>query len=311
MSDTQFRLLIKTTISKLEFKLSKSRALSTYTIQTTISQDLKNLAALPNESRSFERGLDILKMKLAQLVRTDRIADVWEDLIGELTVLESSITVLSKMMEDQRHLNAALQQKQRQSNGWFFKKQNTSIKDVQKEEKDMEVQKDTEEDKPLDRVTKVIRNVIIAQELLGDDVKELKKLSSALHKCIDKTIPTSSIPNSNSENLDLEDRVCLEITRKLNGVDEDIVVQDYLKELCDVYTIDLYNEGKYKDHDSTEEGNNDNDNDNDDDKNNTNTGNNGKNNIDNGIGKTSNNFKTNKKFDDLDDLKQRFAALKK
>lgn len=305
-SDTQFRLLIKTTLSKLDFKLTKSRAISKHTIQSTIINELNNLSQVPNDSRNFERGLDILKMKLSQLVRSDRTADVWEDLIGELTVLESSIHTLSKMIESQHQLSVLKSQLQKQptkpKKTWSVFGFSVSTTDTQPSAP-LPV---TVENPPIDRLTKVIRNVIIAQEYLGDEVKELKKLALALNKCIDKTYVLENSPdtivdklveptnqeaeetaNDEKTQLDLEDRVYIEIVRKLRGDDEDIVVGDYLKELCDIYRIDLYNEGKYKDdglvtHDDNDKGDTEN---------------------------TKNRVK--KQLDDLDDLKSRFEALKK
>lgn len=119
---------------------------------------------------------------------------------------------------------------------------------------------------------------------MGDDIKELKKLSISLRKCIDVRI-LDIVPTQSDDELDLQDKICLEITRKLTGVDEGVVVKDYLNELCDVFKIDLYNEGKY---DKDEEGNDT-----------------------DGGGNSQSLSDTCKKLDDLDELKNRFAALKK
>lgn len=111
----------------------------------------------------------------------------------------------------------------------------------------------------------------------------------ALSKCVDKTV-LSNTPNVDIEkknektkqeqeaeqdgnddlkdsdssdetddSFDLEDRVYIEIVRKLRGDDEDIVVKDYMNELCDIYKIDLHNENKYQEieEDSVDDDNND------------------------------------------------------
>lgn len=324
-AETQLKLLIKTTKSKLEFKLSKSRSISTNTIQSVILPDLQNLVDLPNDSRSFERSFEILKMKISQLVRNDRTADVWEDIIGELAILENSINKLILMAEFQRDLIIKQQQmeiqnkKKSKNNNWSFlgfefKNSNNNIdQDTDK------LIKDNDNNEPLDRVTKVVRNILVANDNLSDDIKELHKLSLFLNKCINKELVLTKSPDlilyskNESKNvsksddkdkedkdgkniethnvqplpkLDLEDRIYIEIIRKLRGDDEDTVVNDYLHELCDIYKIDILNQGKYKNDDTS----------NDD---------------------TSNDDETiikpqiKKKLDDLDDLKQRFEALKK
>ncbi|KAG0684453.1 hypothetical protein C6P40_003268 [Pichia californica] len=337
-AESQLKLLIRTTKSKLEFKLSKSRSLSTHTIQTVIVPDLRNLVSMSNDSRSFERSFEILKMKLSQLVRNDRSADVWEDLIGELSILENSINKLITMAELQRSLIAKEQRQQQQNirsastngNGWSFLgfqfNDNKKTQPFSLESSDEEIK----ENEPLDRVTKVVRNVIVAEDYLSDDIKELHKLALALSKCIDKEKVITRSPSStekkiqindelnevdleseepgdlnddptdgkkksllnkktNSPNLDLEDRIYIEIVRKLRGDDEETVVDDYLTELCDIYRIDIYNDGKYKD--------DVNENDSD------------------GTESPPNNGdlkpQIKKRLDDLDDLKQRFEALKK
>lgn len=315
--DSQLKLLVRTSKAKLEFKLGKSRALSSYTIQTTIIPELRTLATIPNDSRPFERGLDILKMKLAQMVRNDRTADVWEDLIGELAVLENSLNQLVIMMEEQRELAAQRHLEERRKNtsssngtnkGWsilgFTITQGPSPKEGEERgitklpsEGDKNVVSD-DESKPLDRVTKVVRNVIVAQDYLSDDIKELHKLASALSKCIDKSDVLSHSPDTNDKTpaegtMDLEDRVYIEIVRKLRGDDEETVVTDYMHELCEIYRIDLYNEGKYKDDEVSgayedKEGNEG-----------------GK------LETQTSKPQVKKKLDDLDELKQRFEALKK
>lgn len=261
---TQFKLLIKTSSSKLKFKLSKSRTLSTHTIQTRILSELKNLAALPNDSRSFERGLDILKMELATLVRSDRVADVWEDLIGELAVLESSIHLLPGMIDHQLKLQkeradnfkrATALKQQKQKGGWSFLGFGSKSVEVSDETSvDTNEISDASElaSEPIDRLSKVIRNVVVAQEYLGDDIKELKKLAMSLNHCIDKDYllkqaPDTERTNDQNSKLDLEDRIYIEIVRKLKGEDEENVVNEYLKELSSVYRIDLYNENIYPD----------------------------------------------------------------
>lgn len=308
-TQNQFKLLIKTSASKLKFKLSKSRALSTNTIQTIILTELQNLAALPNDSRGFERGLDILKMKLATLVRSDRVADVWEDLTGELAILESSIHLLPAMIEHQRTLQkerldklkseATLKNPKPTGKGWhLFGFGFTTYEPV---EVPMDEPKDNSEAKkenlePIDRLSKVIRNIVIAQEYLGDDIKELKKLAVSLSYCIDKEYLLQHAPKDNKPeddiNLDLEDKIYNEIVRKLRGDDENKVINEYMKELANVYKVDLYNEGKYpsdENDDETKEVHG----------------------LDN---KTIEN-KSKKAFkqplSDLDALKQRFEALKK
>lgn len=338
-ADSQLKLLIRTTKSKLEFKLSKSRALSTHTIQTLVVPELRNLVTLANDSRSFERSLDILKMKLAQLVRNDRSADVWEDLIGELAVLENSVSKLISMIEVQRELaNERQIQERRQQRGdrsnggsgsmsWSFlgftfgdssnnnsprsEQQQSLLKpeenkpiiikdnDLDGENVQQEGEGEQLEEEKLDRVTKVVRNIIVAQDYLSDDIKELHKLTLALNKCIDKSdvlarSPDTTTKLSKDSPLDLEDRVYIEIVRKLRGDDEDAVVNDYMNELCDIYKIDIYNEGKYKDDEVS-----------DDDVD-----------ADSGGGNGNNEEKivkpqVKKQLDDLDDLKKRFEALKK
>ncbi|TID29851.1 hypothetical protein CANINC_001544 [Pichia inconspicua] len=299
---TQFKLLIKTSSSKLKFKLTKSRALSTHTIQTKILTELKDLAALPNDSRAFERGLDILKMDLATLVRSDRVADVWEDLIGELAILESSVHLLPGMIENQLKLQKekaeklkrakSLEQQKQQQGGWsFFGFKFRSTEPVSIPTDDVDIDDASElVSEPIDRLSKVIRNVVIAQEFLGDDIKELKKLAISLNHCIDKDnllkfAPETNGTNEETSNLDLEDRIYIEIVRKLKGEDEENVVNEYLKELSSVYRIDLYNEGKYQEDDEGD---------------------------DTELG-TSNEGqeKVKKPLSELEELKQRFEALKK
>ena len=287
-TDTQLRILVKTTASKLSFKLSKSRTLSKHTISTAIVPELRQLATLGSTTHAFERALDILKMKLAQLVRNDRAADVWEDLVGELAVLESSLHLLSGMMERQKTLNVENVQIEAQkrkrvngknkqqggsgrSGGWAFlgftwttgedsTASASASAGASADDQSLELQY-----QPIDRLSKVIRNVLVAQEYLGDDVHELKKLAVALAKCVDKEYlvehapPTtktkikvktemdtdSETTEDEPQHLDLEDRVYAEIVRKLRGDDEEAVVNDYLHELCDVFQIDIYGEGKY------------------------------------------------------------------
>lgn len=330
-TDTQLRILVKTTKSKLEFKLTKSRALSTHTIQTSIIPDLQKLSQLDNNSRSFERGLDILRMRIAQLVRDDRTTDVWEDLIGEMAVLESSIHSLSSMLDKQRELNLINSKIQEGSNnnrgkkvsGWSLFGFGSSNTPASREKLPSELQY-----QEVDRLSKVIRNVVVAQEYLGDDVKELKKLASAIVKCIDLPyLLKNSPPTEKGEvkkvdykdeieeveveeegevqdtdkpelKLELEDKIYVEIVRKLRGDDEDAVVNDYISELSDVYRIDLYNEGKYdeeedEEEDDTKDGGKD---EGKDDK--------------DGTSKPPSK-RQNKQFDELDDLKQRFNALKR
>ena len=231
--------------------------MSTNMIQTDILERLRTLANEPNDSRNFERGLDLLKMKLAQIVRSDRIADVWEDLVGELAYLEGNTSVLVSMMEKQKVINMARTPQE----GWFTRKEPQIV-----------------DDQPVDRISKVIRNVIVAQEYLGDEIKELKKLSMALSRCINKDwVLKHEIGD------DLEDKIYIEITRKLRGEDESTVVENYLKELTDIYKIDLFNEGKYPGEEQAETE---------------------KKTISTGLSSVP-------KLDDLDDLKSRFEALKK
>lgn len=292
-TDTQLRILVKTTASKLSFKLSKSRTLSKHTIATAIVPELRQLATLGSTTHAFERALDILKMKLAQLVRNDRAADVWEDLVGEMAVLESSLHLLSGMMERQKTLNVENVQIEAQkrkrmngknkqqggsgrSGGWSFlgftwttgEDSTASASDSASaasasagaDDQSLELQY-----QPIDRLSKVIRNVLVAQEYLGDDVHELKKLAVALAKCVDKEYLVEHAPPTTKpkikvktemdtdtettedepQPLDIEDRVYAEIVRKLRGDDEEAVVNDYLHELCDVFQIDIYGEGKY------------------------------------------------------------------
>ena len=327
-TDTQLRILVKTTKSKLEFKLTKSRALSTHTIQTSIIPDLQKLSQLDNNSRSFERGLDILRMSIAQLVRDDRTTDVWEDLIGEMAVLESSIHSLSSMLDKQRELNLINSKIQEGSNnnrgkkvsGWSLFGFGSSNTPASREKLPSELQY-----QEIDRLSKVIRNVVVAQEYLGDDVKELKKLALAIVKCIDLPyLLKNSPPTENGEvkkvdykdeieeveeegevqdtdkselKLELEDRIYVEIVRKLRGDDEDAVVNDYISELSDVYRIDLYNEGKYDEEEDEEDDTKDGGKDEGKDDN-------------DGTSKPPSK-KQNKQFDELDDLKQRFNALKR
>ena len=327
-TDTQLRILVKTTKSKLEFKLTKSRALSTHTIQTSIIPDLQKLSQLDNNSRSFERGLDILRMSIAQLVRDDRTTDVWEDLIGEMAVLESSIHSLSSMLDKQRELNLINSKIQEGSNnnrgkkvsGWSLFGFGSSNTPASREKLPSELQY-----QEIDRLSKVIRNVVVAQEYLGDDVKELKKLALAIVKCIDLPyLLKNSPPTENGEvkkvdykdeieeveeegevqdtdkselKLELEDRIYVEIVRKLRGDDEDAVVNDYISELSDVYRIDLYNEGKYDEEEDEEDDTKDGGKDEGKDDN-------------DGTSKPPSK-RQNKQFDELDDLKQRFNALKR
>ncbi|GMM46476.1 hypothetical protein DAPK24_030510 [Pichia kluyveri] len=331
-TDTQLRILVKTTKSKLEFKLTKSRALSTHTIQTSIIPDLQKLSQLDNNSRSFERGLDILRMSIAQLVRDDRTTDVWEDLIGEMAVLESSIHSLSSMLDKQRELNLINSKIQEGSNnnrgkkvsGWSLFGFGSSNTPASREKLPSELQY-----QEIDRLSKVIRNVVVAQEYLADDVKELKKLASAIVKCIDLPyLLKNSPPTEKGEvkkvdykdeieeveveveeegevqdtdkpelKLELEDKIYVEIVRKLRGDDEDAVVNDYISELSDVYRIDLYNEGKYDEEQDEEDDTKDGDKDEAKDDN-------------YGTSKPPSK-KQNKQFDELDDLKQRFNALKR
>ena len=336
-TDTQLRILVKTTASKLSFKLSKSRTLSKHTISTAIVPELRQLATLGSTTHAFERALDILKMKLAQLVRNDRAADVWEDLVGELAVLESSLHLLSGMIERQKTLNVENVQIEAQkrkrmngknkqqggsgsSGGWSFlgftwttgedstasDSASAASASAGADDQSLELQY-----QPIDRLSKVIRNVLVAQEYLGDDVHELKKLAVALAKCIDKEYlvehaPPTTKPKIKAKTevdtdtettedepqpLDIEDRVYAEIVRKLRGDDEEAVVNDYLHELCDVFQIDIYGEGKYitenKETQSETE-----------------------------AGTEANQVTTAAtaappKLDDLDELKKRFQALKK
>ncbi|GAV30157.1 hypothetical protein PMKS-003665 [Pichia membranifaciens] len=314
-ADSQLKLLIRTSKAKLEFKVTKSRALSSHTIQTTVIPELHSLAAVPNDSRPFERGLDILNMKLAQMVRNDRTADVWEDLIGELSVLENSLHQLVSMMEEQRELAAQRQlhekngktgsSKSNSGKGWSFLGFTFTDKSQTKNGEEQGVEKPASDSEALteelpesmDRVTKVVRNIVVAQDYLSDDIKELHKLALALSKCIDKSEVLSHSPDT-KEKLpadaitDLEDRIYVEIVRKLRGDDEETVVTDYMNELCDIYRIDLYNEGKYKDDVAEDDGEGG----------------------DNAEGSNENKLtkpQVKKGLDDLDDLKQRFEALKK
>ena len=327
-TDTQLRILVKTTKSKLEFKLTKSRALSTHTIQTSIIPDLQKLSQLDNNSRSFERGLDILRMSIAQLVRDDRTTDVWEDLIGEMAVLESSIHSLSSMLDKQRELNLINSKIQEGSNnnrgkkvsGWSLFGFGSSNTPASREKLPSELQY-----QEIDRLSKVIRNVVVAQEYLGEDVKELKKLALAIVKCIDLPyLLKNSPPTEKGEvkkvdykdeveeveeegevedtdkpelKLELEDKIYVEIVRKLRGDDEDAVVNDYISELSDVYRIDLYNEGKYDEEEDEEDDTKDGGKDEGKDDN-------------DGTSKPPSK-RQNKQFDELDDLKQRFNALKR
>lgn len=311
-ADSQLKLLIRTSKAKLEFKVTKSRALSSHTIQTTVIPELRSLATIPNDSRPFERGLDILNMKLAQMVRNDRAADVWEDLIGELSVLENSLHQLVSMMEKQRELAVQRQSQERkvrhgsaQSNsgkGWSFLgftfTGNSQTKNGEEPGVEKPSEGPTEEThESMDRVTKVVRNVVVAQDYLSDDIKELHKLALALSKCIDKSEVLAHSPDT-KEKLpadaitDLEDRIYVEIVRKLRGDDEETVVTDYMHELCDIYKIDLYSEDKYKEDVDEDDGENG----------------------DNAEGSNENQPvrpQVKKKLDDLDDLKERFEALKK
>ena len=311
-ADSQLKLLIRTSKAKLEFKVTKSRALSSHTIQTTVIPELRSLATIPNDSRPFERGLDILNMKLAQMVRNDRAADVWEDLIGELSVLENSLHQLVSMMEEQRELAVQRQSQERkvrhgsaQSNsgkGWSFLgftfTGNSQTKNGEEPGVEKPSEGPTEEtDESMDRVTKVVRNVVVAQDYLSNDIKELHKLALALSKCIDKSEVLAHSPDT-KEKLpadaitDLEDRIYVEIVRKLRGDDEETVVTDYMHELCDIYKIDLYSEDKYKEDVNEDDGENG----------------------DNAEGSNENQPvrpQVKKKLDDLDDLKERFEALKK
>jgi hypothetical protein len=333
-TDTQLRILVKTTASKLSFKLSKSRTLSKHTIATAIVPELRQLATLGSTTHAFERALDILKMKLAQLVRNDRAADVWEDLVGEMAVLESSLHLLSGMMERQKTLNVENVQIEAQkrkrmngknkqqggsgrSGGWSFlgftwttgedsTASASASASAGADDQSLELQY-----QPIDRLSKVIRNVLVAQEYLGDDVHELKKLAAALAKCVDKEYLVAHAPPTKTkikvktemdtdtettedepQPLDLEDRVYAEIVRKLRGDDEEAVVNDYLHELCDVFQIDIYGEGKY----ITE---------NKETQSETETG------TEANQVASATTAAAPPKLDDLDELKKRFQALKK
>lgn len=302
--ESQLKLHLKTSLSKLQYKLSKSRILSNQTLQTKIVPNLKDLKSLstpatedepePVQSRQFERSLELTRVMIGEMVRRDRHADVWEDLIGELGLLEGSIGRINGMIDEvtqreNERIESARKEKlirsQREggksSSIWSFWKQkpvqedgNVNVVEPSKSESDE--QSDTIKYDPLtpdgqDRYTKIIRNTLVAEWFIGDEIKELHKLKFSLGKCIDKDLVHECSTKDGIDNLesvvknwyesqlsegeteippkmmDLEDRTLIEIIRKLRGDDESSVIDDYLDEIVDIYRIDLYSTGKFED----------------------------------------------------------------
>lgn len=332
-TSSQLKLLLKTTKSKLNYKLTKNRKISENKLIYEIIPEIKQLSVIYG-SKKFERNLEILKLNLSNLIRSDRITDVYEDLDSEIIILENSLPQIIKMIDsrliDLKNENFNKNYKtskldQSPSSSWSFlgftftsnqrkiplqgesvykddpyidadKKKNENEnenggKDENEDEGQQKQQKILIE--KLDRTTKVIRNILAADSYLNDDIIELKKLSTILAKSVDKDkILDSSnllLTKDSRDNLDLQDRIYIEIVRKLRGDDEESIVNDYISELCDIYKIDLFNEGKY--HSDSENNLSD---DSSNDK----------------IGKNPTK-KQHNDLNDLNDLKKRFEALKK
>lgn len=310
--ESQLKLHLKTSLSKLQYKLNKSRILSNQTLQTKIIPSLKNLQSLstpateddgqPVQSRQFERSLELTRVIIGEMVRRDRHADVWEDLIGELGLLDGSIGRISGMADEviqreNERLEFAREEKERLSKKtgntggsiWSFWKQlkpqpqpqpeiepetepeQTSLKNIEEQQKKVAYvcKYDPLTPEGQDRYTKIIRNTLVAEWFIGDEIKELHKLKIPLSKCIDKEVVHKCSTKDGIDNLetivkkwyqdqikegesevspkmmDLEDRTLIEIIRKLRGDDEESVIDDYLNEIVDIYRIDLYSTGKY------------------------------------------------------------------
>ncbi|GMM31579.1 hypothetical protein DAMA08_043240 [Martiniozyma asiatica (nom. inval.)] len=103
-----------------------------------------------------------------------------------------------------------------------------------------------------------------------------------------------------TKKMDMEDRTFIEIVRKLRGDDEEAIVDDYLMEICDIYRIDLFSEGKFSEAESESDGDLDGRNVNNNDNANEQSGE-----------KSLKKVDAKKGLDDLDDLRKRFNALKK
>lgn len=294
--DSQIKLYLRTSVSKLQYKLTKARAISSQDLQNKIVPHLKSLAemAIPNQaepsemnqSRQFERNLELARVMVGEMVRRDRHADVWEDLIGELGLLNGSIGRLVLMIDE---VNLYEHQKQQQQQQRKAKGQNGGYnfwsfwtKPAQKPEENNETssndnnanakQEDQHEEEdfisPLnqDRYIKIVRNFLVAEWFLGDEIKEFKKLKPYLMKSVHKELVSACTSKDGINDLektvkdfykgkqmDLEDRTFMEIVKKLRGDDEEMVIGDYINEISDIYRIDLYATGKYDEEDEDED----------------------------------------------------------
>ncbi|GMM31580.1 hypothetical protein DAMA08_043250 [Martiniozyma asiatica (nom. inval.)] len=86
--------------------------MSTAALETKIVPALQALSTLsvapteedpqPEQPRQFERQLELAHVMIGDMVRKDRVADVWEDLLGELGLLDSQVSRVIAMKEDMR-----------------------------------------------------------------------------------------------------------------------------------------------------------------------------------------------------------------
>lgn len=359
LEESQLKLHLKTTLSKLQYKLGKSRTLSSQTLQTKIVPGLKDLATLatppseedatPVQTRQFERALELIRVQIAEMVRRDRHADVWEDLLGELGLLDGSVGRICGMADEviqRENIRADAAKKERNaaskaSGGsiWTFWKQTPAIQELAAADIEENGDKVDIYD-PLtpngqDRYTKIIRNALVAEWFIGDEVKELRKLKAPLSRCVDKDLAhacgtkegikevelavkywyRSQLPEGQDEvtpkMMDLEDRTLVEIIRKLRGDEEESVVDDYLCEIADIYRIDIYAEGKFdEDMEEDDEGDVSSE-----DKESTKDKESSKDNDEKGTGSKKGSkpkpLDSKKKLSDLDELKKRFDDLKR